>query len=247
MAYTTLIEVVNSVAQSVGHPKTTDVASSQDEAILRIAYYANVACTELSYMHNWQTLSKTAILAIEATTPNQREAEFDLPEDFRAMTDDTHWNRDTMLPAIGPVNPQDWQWLVVRNTQITTRFLWRIRGDKLWVKSPPPPGFPQNLSFEYLSKYWAVDGVTGQPKELMQQNSDYHIFPWQLVQLYTRTKWFSNEGFDATAAYADFLRSFNYETGTDKGASALSLVPGVGYPYISASRNIPDTGYGSAW
>lgn len=246
-AQATLIEIVNIVAQSVGHPKTTDVASSQDEAILRLAYYANTACTELVYMWDWQVLSKTCILPIEADTPNQKEKAFDLPADFKSMTDDTHWDRSTLLPAIGPVNPQDWQWLVVRNTQITTRFLWRLRDGKVWIKSPPPPGAPEDFSFEYKSKYWAVDGVTAEAKESMNQNSDYHIFPWQLVILYTRAKWFENEGFDATAAFNDFNRAFQYETGTDKGATALNLVPGQGYPYLNAIKNIPDTGYGSAY
>lgn len=245
--YCTLIEIVNTVARSVGHPTTTDVASAQDEAIMRIAYYANLACSELAIMHNWQSLSKTAVLLVEADTVGQQEKGFDLPADFKAMTDDTQWDRSTQLPAIGPVNAQDWQWLVVRNTMITTRFLWRIRQGQLWVKSPPPPGAPQPLSFEYLSKYWAVDGVTGAAKEVMAQNSDFHIFPWQLVILYTRSKFFSNEGFDATAAYSDFLKAFNYETGVDKGASTLALVPGTGYPYINAIKNLPDTGYGSAY
>ena len=244
---TTLIEIVNIVAGSVGLPKTTDVASSQDEAILRLAYYANTACTELIYMFDWQALSKTAIIPIEGDTPAQREKAFDLPVDFKSMTDDTHWDRSTLLPAIGPVNAQDWQWLVVRNTQITTRFLWRIRDRKLWIKSPPPPGAPEDFSFEYKSKYWAVDGVSGEPKETMNQNSDYHIYPWQLVVLFTRAKWFENEGFDATGAVNDFNKAFQYETGTDKGATALNLVPGQGYPYINATKNIPDTGFGSAY
>jgi hypothetical protein len=65
--------------------------------------------------------------------------------------------------------------------------------------------------------------------------------------LYTRVKWFENEGYDSSAAQADFLKAFNYESGTDKGATSLSLVPGVGYPYINAIRNLPDSGYGSSY
>jgi hypothetical protein len=242
----TLIELVNAVAQSVGHPKTTEVASSQDEAILRIAYYVNIACQELLYMYQWQFLSKTSIIPIEADTPNQKEKAFDLPVDWKAMTDDTMWDRSTQLPAIGPVNPQDWQWLVVRNTYITTRMLWRIRDKKLWIKSPPPPGSPQDFSFEYVSRYWAIDGVTAEPKDKLTNNSDYALYPWQLVMLFTRAKWFENEGYDSSGAYLDFQKAFAYETGTDKGATALNLVPGTGYPYINAIKNIPDTGYGSS-
>jgi hypothetical protein len=244
-AHTTLNDVVNLVATSVGHPKAADVVSTTDEAILRLSYYANAACINLMTMHNWQQFSKTCIIPVVGSSADSVEESFALPADFKVMTDDTHWNRSTQLPAIGPVNPQDWQWLVVRNTKITTRFMWRIRDGLLWVKSPPYPN-PQNFSFEYLSKNWAVDGDTGFGKDYMNKNTDYHLFPWELVVFYTRVLWMQNEGYDATAAMASFKNALAYETGTDKGATALSLVPGMGYPYIDAIRNIPDTGYGGA-
>lgn len=243
---TTLLEIVNDVAKSVGHPATQDVASVTDEAILRLAYYANIAGTELCYMNlgGWSALQNTATIPIVADAPGQREKGFDLPVDFKAMIDDTHWDASTQLPAIGPVNPQDWQWMVVRQAMITTRFLWRIRNKQIWIKSPPTTA--QNLTFEYVSKSWAVDGTTAAKQDFMTNNGDYHVYPWQLMVLYTRAKWFENEGYDSTGAYLDFKKAYDYEVGQDKGATALSLVPGTGYPYLSAVKNIPDTGYGAA-
>lgn len=242
--HTTLIEVVNMVALSVGHPKTNDAVATQDEAILRMVYYANNACIDLAVMFNWERLSKTDVIDVVADTPGQVEKGFPLPADFRIMTDDTHWNRSTQLPAIGPVNPQDWQWMIVRQTMITTRFLWRIRDGMLWVKSPPTVGQP--FSFEYTSRNWAMN-ADGFGKDFMDQNTDYHLFPWELVVYSTRAKWLENEGYDATTAKGDFKRAFDYETGTDKGATALTIVPGAGYPYIDAFRNSPDTGYGGTF
>jgi hypothetical protein len=242
---TTLIEIVNAIAQSVGHPKTTDIAGSQDEAILRIAYYTNIACTELAYMHDWQWLDLSFVISLAADFDGQTEKAFDLPADFHAMIDETQWNRNMQLPAIGPINPQDWQWLIVRDTMITTRTMWRIRNKKLWVKSPPSASAPQTLTFEYLSKFWAVAAATGDPADVMVSNADYHNYPWQLPILFGRAKFFENEGYDSTAAYADFYRALAYETGVDKAASSLSLVPGTGYPYLDAFKNVPDTGYGA--
>jgi hypothetical protein len=240
---TTLLEIVNLVARSVGHPSTSDVASSADEAILRIAYYANIAGSELSYMHNWQGLNKEGSINIVGDMPGQAQKAFDLPPDFHAFADDTQWSKNTQLPAVGPINPQDWQWLMTRETQITTRMMWRIRNRQLWVKSPSMT--PEPFTFEYLSKNWAVDGTSQVPKDTLQASNDYHIYPWQLVVMYTRAKWFENEGYDSTAAYSDFNRAFQYEAGVDKGATALSLVPGSGFPYIDVVRNLPDTGYGT--
>lgn len=245
-AGSTLLELVNEVARSVGHPTTENVATSLDEAIRRMHFYANTAGNELVYMYNWDELSKTASLEVTAETAGQVERGFDLPADFKAMTDDTQWNRDTQLPAIGPVGAQDWQWLIVRNTQVTTRFMWRLRQGRLWIKSPPY-GSSQTLSYEYLSKNWAVRGNDEQPADSLARDNDYHIFPPYLMVLFTRVKWFENEGFDATAAYQTFYKAFQWYSGTNKGATAISIVPGVGYPYINAVRNIPDTGYGSAY
>lgn len=241
-ANTTLLEVVNTVAQSVGHPGSTDVAASTDESIKRMVFYANLACQQLA-QEDWETLNKTATITIAASPPGVNEQGFDLPADFARMLPDTAWDKSTQLPAIGPVNPQDWQWMVVREAMITTRFLWRYRQGKLFIKSPPTT--PTPFTFEYQNKNWAVSGSTGNPQDYLQQNSDYHIFPWPLPILLTRAKWLDNEGFDATKAYADYDQQLASAIGSDEGATALSLVPGVGYPYLNAMRNAPDTGYGS--
>jgi hypothetical protein len=240
--FTTYIEVVQQVAQAVGHPKPLDVAGALDEAVLRMGFYANQSCQELLTQWDWQELVKPASLTIIADAPGQAEKAFDLPDDFKTFVDDTLWNKSTLLPAIGPVNPQDWQWLKVRQALITTRFMWRLRGGQFWIKSPPVTA--QEMPYEYMSKNWAVDGVTGTPKEWMTNNSDYHIYPAWIVILLTRAKWLKNEGYDATAAEEDFRKAFEFETGSNLGATALSLVPGIGFPYITPERNLPDTGYG---
>lgn len=248
---TTLLEIVQKVARSVGHPAPTTVAASTDEAVLRMQYYANLAGAQLAYMCNWQALSKTAIINVVGDFAGQDAKGFDLPTDFKTMTDDTQWDSNTQLPAIGPINPQDWQSLIQRVGQITTRFLWRIRDGQLWIKSPPFPT-SQPFSFEYLSKYWALDpNVSGNPAdpptpvESMELDTSWHIYSPQLMILYTRAKWFENEGYDAAAAFGDFQKAFQWEAGGDKGATALSIVPNAMFPYINAIFNAPDTGYGS--
>ena len=243
--YTSLLEIVNQVARSVGHPTVTDVVSSQDEAIQRLAYYANLSGSELIYMHPWADLSKTATISIVADTPGQEQKGFDLPTDYKCMMDSTQWDKGNQMPAIGPINEQDWQWLTVRSTTISTRFLWRIRQSQLWVKSPPTT--PASFTFEYRSKYWAISvGSSGEvPSELMEQSADYHVYPWQLMTLFTRWKWFENEGYDSAGPRDAFLRALEFEKANDLAAAPLSLVPGRGYPYITMDRNIPDTGYGS--
>lgn len=241
-AFTTWLEATNLTLQSVGHPVTADIPSSPDEAVLRCGFYVNQICNEILYGMDWEDLTKFATLNIVQDFPNQTEKGFDLPADFADFVDDTQWNASNQMPAIGPVSPQDWQWLVVRQAQITTRFMWRLRGGQLWIKSPPAVSQP--FTYEYISKNWARD-ASDTPKELMTLNNDYHIFPWNLVVLGARKKWLENEGYDSVVAASDYQRAWEFYSGSDKGATALSLVPGVGYPYINAVRNLPPTGFGS--
>jgi hypothetical protein len=242
---TTLIELVNQVAKSVGHPVTVDIATSQDEAISRLAYYANIAGMELAYMNpgGWASLQRKIAIDVVKEYPGQTEGAYPLPTDWAAMIDDTHWNANSQLPALGPINPQSWQAMAVRNDSANMRFMWRIRNKAICIKSPPSE--VQTLVFEYLSKNWAVKASDGSSTDIMKENGDYHIYPWQLMVLYTRAKWFENEGFDSSGAQMDFLKALNYELGADKGATTLSLVPGRSFPYIDSIRNLPDTGYGS--
>lgn len=241
-AYTTWLEIVQTVARSVGHPVPVDVAGSLDDAIIRMGWYANQACQELLTMHDWNELIKNMNIPIVASSPGIEEEGYDLPDDFDSFLDDTQWDRSTQLPAIGPVNPQDWQWLVVREAMITTRFMWRLRNNQLWVKSPPSTSTP--FVAQYISKNWARTEGTDEPKYMMSNNGDYHVYPWILPILLTRQKWLKNEGYDDTAAKADYDKALAHETGSNTGATALSLVPGVGYPYLKVDRNLPDTGYG---
>jgi len=236
------IEIVQLVAQAVGHPKPVDVAGSQDEAVLRLGWYANQACTELAIKCDWNELTFPYTISIFNDYVGQPEKAFDLPADFYGFLDNTQWNRSTQLPAIGPVTPQDWQWLVVRQALITTRFMWRLRNGQLWIKSPPES--PQPFVFEYTSKNWCVDGLTGATKDLMSNNSDYHVYPWDVVVLLTRSKWLKNEGYDNKAAQDDFEQALAARMGSNLGNTSLNLVPGGGYPYLNANNNAPDTGYG---
>lgn len=242
--YTTYIEVVNEAAKSVGHPVTTDVPGSTDEAILRMGYYANQACQELLYLANWQNLVRVHSMAVQAVVPGESERGFALPTDFERFLDDTHWNSSTQLPALGPISAQEWRWLqhAVGASGAVTRFMWRRREGLLYIKSPPTAA--ENLTFEYMTKNWARDADDDSEKYLMSKNGDYHTFAWNLVILLTRLKWLDNEGYDTTSAERDFKKALESYTGNDQGATVLSLVPGGGgFPYLS-ERNIPPSGYG---
>lgn len=238
-----LAEIVRNMAVMVGFPKPADPCGSADPAVQQMVSAVNQAGADMMSLYSWQDLVKSGEVVIEADRPDQAEKAFDLPGDFFCFIDQTQWNADTRLPAIGPVSPQAWMRLEVRRAKVTTSFLWQIRNSKLWIQSPPVE--PQRFVFMYMSRGWIRDADNEMLfKNLGSKNGDWVLFDEYLVTLLARVKWQQMKGFDASASMADFRLNYENRKGRGKGAPVLNMAPRGGYPYIDPYRNTPDTGYG---
>ncbi len=151
----TLSAIVTNVAQLVSFPTPADAAGDTDPAVVQMVQAVNVAGTELMAMGDWQELTKTHSISIQASPPGVAEQAFALPDDFYEFIDQTQWNSTMQWPAIGPVSPQAWQELLIRQTLPTLSFYWQVRGSELYIISPPTS--PQTLKFYYQSLGWVRD------------------------------------------------------------------------------------------
>jgi hypothetical protein len=238
-----LADIVRNLAVMVGFPKPLDPCGSGDPAVQQMVSAVNQAGADMMNLYDWQNVVKQGEIDIVADFPGQTQKAFDLPPDFWSFIDQTQWNKDTRLPAIGPVSPQAWMRLEVRNPKVVMSFMWQIRGDKLWIQSPPET--PQRFVFMYISRGWIRDAdIQTLYKNMGTKNGDYVLFDEYLVTLLSRVKWQQMKGFDATAAMADFRLNYENRKGRGKGAPVLNMSPRGGFPYIDIMRNTPDTGYG---
>jgi hypothetical protein len=166
----------------------------------------------------------------------------DLPADFFAFKDQSQWNVSQQLPMIGPVLSQDWQRVTVRTADFVTRLLWRIKGGKWEIKSPPAE--EQTITMEYISQAWVQDADDSDLfKNRATKNGDIMLLDNYLTYYLAKAKWLEVKGFDSAAAMRDFNVAFEQRFTIDQGAPVLSLVNRTGHRYLDY-WNIPDTNYG---
>jgi hypothetical protein len=169
------------------------------------------------------------------------QTKYPLPNDFEAITDNTHWDKTKHWQMLGPEDAQQWQWLKSGYISTGPRIRWRILGDKFQIW--PPYNTQEYLGFEYRSKGWARSS-TDQVKNSFTADTDTTIFDDTVMVLGTKLKYFQIKGFDTTALQQDYFRYLNVAKANDKGSANLSFAP---YPtkVLIGYANIPDTGYGT--
>lgn len=241
--YITLSTVVRDLATMVGFQKPADPAGSEDPAVQQMVAAVNMAGSDMLNLYAWQNLVKMVEIEIVADYPGQKEKAFDLPKDFWMFIDQSQWNKDTQLPALGPISPQAWMQLQVRNPKVVMTFLWQIRENQLWIQSPPDVA--QTFTAMYMSRGWVIDADDNTLyKNIANKNNDVILFDGYLTTLLARAKWQQIKGFDATAAQNDFRLNYETRKGKTKGGQVLSLTATTGIPYLNMLTNAPDTGYG---
>lgn len=239
----TLSAIVQNVAQLVSFPTPADPAGDSDPAVVQMVQAVNLAGIDLLSMADWQELTKTHTISIQAASPGISEQAFNLPEDFYEFVDQTQWNSTMEWPAIGPISPQMWQQLLIRQTLPTLSFYWQIRGSQLYILVPPSDA--QILSFFYQSFAWVRDQDNANLyKNRATKNGDVILLDSYLVTLLARVKWLEMKGLDSAAAMRDFQVNFENRKGNEKGAPVLTMTREYRYPYIQPLTNTPDTGFG---
>jgi hypothetical protein len=239
----TLAAIVQNLAQMVSYETPSDPAGSQDTSVQQMVQAVNMAGLDLLSMYDWQELTKPYTMSIVADGPGQAQKAFPLPEDFYDWVDQTQWNSTNQWPAIGPISPQMWQQLIVRQVLPTLSFYWQVRGNSIYILSPPTAA--QDLTFYYQSYAWVRDQDNPDLyKNRATKNGDTILLDSYLVTLFARAKWLEMKGLDSSAAMRDFHLSLENRWGQEKGAPVLSMVRTYGFPYINVLTSVPDTGFG---
>jgi hypothetical protein len=239
----TLTAIVQDVCAMVGYPVSPDPAGDTDSAVQQMVQAANKAGLDLLLLNDWQEMTRPYTISLIADTPGQREKAFDLPEDYYGFIDQTQWNETNQWPGIGPVSPQAWQQLLVRQTLPTMSVYWQVRDNKLYVLAPPSAS--EDFVFFYKSLAWVRDQDDSTVlKNRLQKNGDSTLIEPYLVSLLTRVKWLEMKGLDSAAAMRDFQVAFENRKGNARGAPVLNMAACHRYPYITAWANLPDTGLG---
>lgn len=184
-----------------------------------------------------------AATASGATTLYFSKVLFAPPTDYDRQIDRTHWDKSKHWEMLGPSTPQQQEWL--RSGYISTgpRIRYWFKGGyfQIW----PPLGATENLSFEYVSKYWIIaSAATVISKSAFSVDTDTCIFPDAMMEALIKLKYFEIKGFDTTAFRLEYESQRDIAKANDAGSQTLNMAPRQSTVLIGI-ENVADSGYGT--
>lgn len=242
--FDTAAEIVNSAAVECGLTASADVFASSDAAFVQMRTMLTNVGRELLALHQWNRFVK--VHSITTNVPPDT-GDYDLPDDFAYMIDQTGWtptNGGNGLPLGGPLSEQDWTYLVNTNLAASQIYVSFKIAEGLIQLLPQPPADGTIVTFEYISRWWVADPATTDPaKDRCTASDDVVLFEPILIKKFLKLRFLEAKGFDTTAAAGQFLTMFQAWTGKDVSAPVLNMARSRFFPYLGY-RNIPETNFG---
>lgn len=246
MAQDTVQWVVQQAMLEMGLPKPSEVVASGDSTVQQMLALFNSCGYEMVLGYPWEQLTKEWLLSTEDGVPD-----YDLPTDWSYFLDQTQWDRTNHWPLLGPKTAQEWQWLKGGLLSSGPRLRYRLRGSKFQLfPTPSAQNTPSNgsegefvpwtLAMEYVANTWLQDASAGNTY-YSDAHADSDILlldPWIMVK-FLKLKFWEAKGLDTTAYTKDFLNTWNFRLGKNKGAPILTLSPRPRTQLIGIN-NIPD-------
>lgn len=185
-------------------------------------------------------LSQPATGTYTGSTYTLTKVKYALPSDYDRQIDNTHWDKSKHWVMLGPVTPQQWEWLISGYISTGPRVNYRIFGQyfQIW----PALATAEVLGFEYVSNAWAAD-TGGTAKTSFTVDTDTCIFPDRLMVLGLKKKYFEIKGFDSSAFEMDYQRELSMAKSNDSGSATLMMAQRPNDILISWN-NIPDSNFG---
>ena len=245
-------DTLNRVAAEVGLDPTADPWGSQKQEFKQMRYLLNIAGEELCQLYPWEILVREH----SVTTQAGDTGNYELPEDFLYMINQTGWERSENVPLYGPLSAQDWSYLEGRDLVSQTIYAsFRINSGVFRIFPQPPP---ENLDihFEYISRNWVIDSSVESGAnatnvgnltllDRVKVGSDTPLFDRTLLSRMLKVKFLEAKGLDTTKAQADLNQAFGLLTAHDKGAEIVNAGHNRRhFPYLNMYGNTPDSGYG---
>lgn len=212
------LQILRAVTGELGFVQPSTVFSSTDNTVVQLRELLVSACDELADEYDWQRLIKTATITTVAG-----QTEYDLPSDLLRQLPSTAWNRSSMWPVTGSVNPQHWEYLQSGTAAAAPLHTFRIAGNKLVVFPAPADG--ETLAYQYISNAYVIDPSSSDLKQTFEQDADATIFHDRCLINFLKLKFLQVKGLDTRAAVEDFNASLEAAKGGDTPARVLSMAP----------------------
>lgn len=239
MAQRSALAIAQQAQQELGLPQSLTVASEPDDATgFQLLGGMNALGNQILRAHDWQFLEGTVTFIGDGTT-----TEFDMPDDYGRIVNQTQWASKNKRPMYGPMSPQGWSWVQFGIVSVGVYYRYRIVNNKFVVFPTPAAG--EEFHFYYIKKNWVYDpvqsGIVGHPvyKDRIEVDTDQPVFDDMLMTAGVKFKLWAAKGMDATVLGREFEYMMNAEKSQTQGAPVIQLDYRNDYLYISG-QNVPD-------
>lgn len=232
MAFSTLLEIVNTAQDELGLPRSSVIAASSDPQDKQFYGAANASGRALMRAHDWAFLQTLGTI----TTANGTSS-YALASDYDRMLPDTGWDRTNHWRMSGPDSPQANRELIEGNlVQASTHRRFRLTGSRVSIF--PTPTDVATLVYEYVSNLWVLDSGSAAFSHFTA-DTDTTLFDPDLFKAEIKWRFMNAKGMyaDGLKAEADNMRDLRIAA--DLGGTKLSMEPDGGLPFISLD-NVPD-------
>lgn len=238
----TLLSVAQRVADEVGLPRPTSVASSSDQLSRQMLALANATLEELGRL-NWPELETAhSFPTVIGQVP------YSTPADYARFATDTAYISTQYYMVRGALSAREWALRRNGMSSLTGWARYRVFGYPPKIQFVPAPTTVQTVVIEYISKYLVldVDGVTR--KQWYVLDTDTCVLSEELVRLGLKWRIKHAKGLEYSEDYNAYREriSTTLAEGLNLGSTPVAFRSpfgddsyNMGFPYV------PDTGYGS--
>jgi hypothetical protein len=238
MSFSTLIEIVNRVADEIGLSRKTAVVSSTDNETRQLLAHANATGRDLMRAHDWGALQSLGTI----TTANGT-SDYSLASDYDRMIADTAWDRTTTWQVAGPDSVQLNR--ALREGILTGGSQKRFRLTGTTLNITPTPTAIETIVYEYVSKKWAqsyddeFNPTVATPQLEFLDDSYTTVFDPDLVKAEIKWRFMAGKGMYADALKDEAMSMRALKIAGDIGGTTLQMQPASPREFISLD-NVPD-------
>lgn len=198
------LEVAQNFADAVGFPRPSTLVTNTSDDIRQLTALINAAGRQLASRHRWQSMNfEASFTTVAAESQGTIAAAIGVAQSFKAILDDTIWNRTQRVPVCGPLSPRIWQ--ADKALSLTGPYSqFRIRQNQILFNPVPTAG--QTCYFEYASKSWCTDSTGTTYRTALAADSDIFLIPDHLFTASLEWRWLKKKGLE----YAEEFQEYEY-------------------------------------
>lgn len=186
----TCLQIVQTVCNRLGILAPTVAVTSTDQQIIQIVSISNEEGMAQVKRYPFESLVTEATFSTSAAMLQGNMSS--IAPGFKAVLNQTMWNRTLRRPVTGSKSPQEWQQAIAM--QVTSPYSqYRIKNDQILFYPIPAAG--NTVAFEYTSTNW-VSKSGGGTSSIWTSDSDTPLLSDDLIILGTIWRWKAAKGLD---------------------------------------------------